>query len=74
MFSPDSRHIAFGGTRHGKSVVVVDGQESKEYAAPAGRLVFDGSALVRVVVCREDESFNQELLRVEIETAEEKRP
>ena len=72
VFSRDSRRVAYGVKRNGKFLLAVDDHEGKEYARVHGQPVLDGSELIRVLACHEDELFDQELLRVEIEIVEEK--
>jgi hypothetical protein len=54
-----------------KWLLIVDGQEGREYAGFIGRPCFDDSKLIRAVAVRHDEFFNRELLRVEVEIVDE---
>jgi hypothetical protein len=72
-FTPDGRHVVYTARRKGKSLVVVDGVEGREYDAfiPArehereGRLNVEGPAALSILARR-----GSELLRVEIEIVE----
>ena len=73
-FTPDDRHLVYTARRGGKSLVVVDGVGSREYDAflPAresedeGTLNVEGNTTLSILARR-----GSELLRVEIEIAEE---
>ena len=72
VFSPNSQRLAYSALGHRKAFVVVGGQEGKEYASWMGQPCFEGSKLVRVVAVGQDELFNYEALRVEVEIVDEK--
>ena len=68
-FGPDGRHFAYMAGAEGKQFLVVDSSESKPYIEflRGTRIVFDDSAHLHTLVRRDDEQFQSEHFRIELE-------
>ena len=68
-FSPDSRHVAYLAARDGNQFVVVDGAESKVYLEflRGSRVIFDDPTHLHTLARRDDDQFQSEYFRVELE-------
>ena len=66
LFSPNSRRVAYIAKSGKEWIIVVDGKEVSSYV-PIGAPLFESPNKIAIVAGRLDESFNNEVVRLEIE-------
>ena len=69
-FSSDSKHLAYIGVVGKKSVILLDGREVRSYDDTGYKLVFTGPRHFRVIAQRFDDSFREQLVKVDVELEE----